>query len=231
MGTIIPAPGSKGRPRHAAHVGRITLTHADTEPNEPIGGRSGATTWWADGTTSYVLHFTSGHVHGWTMADEADTAIQAVDSLRDGEHMSGDRLWAALRDVRRLRTRLEALEGELILYAREEAKEGRARMSLREIGEVTQTHHTTVAERVDRMTRGAHASFRPWLVQGTPRADMHTGGCDCGAVHDSEPRPHSLDCGSRFPQAPEPEEEPPGTFCACSDPNCPTPDGQYTHGS
>lgn len=51
--------------------------------------------------------------------------------------------------------------------------------------------------------RGGHAAFRPWLVQGTPRADMHTGGCDCGAVHDEEPRPHSLDCASRFPQSPE----------------------------
>lgn len=30
-------------------------------------------------------------------------------------------------------------------------------------------------------------------------------------------------------QAP-PEDEPPGAYCACSDPNCPTPDGQYTHG-
>lgn len=24
--------------------------------------------------------------------------------------------------------------------------------------------------------------------------------------------------------------EPPGAYCACSDPDCPTPDGKYTHG-
>ncbi|MFI9031106.1 hypothetical protein [Streptomyces sp. NPDC053560] len=162
-------------PQDAAHAGRITLTHADTEPDHQAGGRRGATAWWADGTTSYVLHFRSGHVHGWTMADEADTAIRAVDSLRAGEDMDGDRLWAALRDVRRLRTRLEALEAELILYAREEAPAGRARMNLREIGEVTGTHHSTVAERVERMTRGAHASWRHWLVQGTAREALHKG--------------------------------------------------------
>lgn len=162
-------------PQYAAHTGRITLTHADTQPDAQAGGRSGATTWWADGTTSYVLHFRSGPVHGWTMADEADTAIQAVDSLRAGEELDSPRLWAALRDVRRLRNRLEALESELILYAREEAAEGRARLNLREIGEVTGTHFSTVAERVERLTRGAHPAFRHWLVQGTPRADMHTG--------------------------------------------------------
>jgi hypothetical protein len=27
------------------------------------------------------------------------------------------------------------------------------------------------------------------------------------------------------------DDPPPGVYCACSDPNCPTPDGQYTHGT
>ncbi|MFF4963237.1 hypothetical protein ACFY2Z_40955 [Streptomyces sp. NPDC001222] len=157
-------------PQYAAHAGRITLTHADTEPDDRIGGRSGATTFWQDGTTSYVLHFRSGHTHGWTMADEADTAIQAVDSLRAGEEISGDRLGAALRDVRRLRNRLEALEGELLMYARERGPEGRPRMSLRELGEATDTHHSTIAERVDRAETGAHHPWRGWLVQHTARA-------------------------------------------------------------
>lgn len=156
-------------PHHAAHAGRITLTHADTEPDTRIGGRSGATTFWQDGTTSYVLHFRSGHTHGWTMADEADTAIQAVDSLRAGEEMNADRLASALRDVRRLRNRLEALEAELVMYARETGPDGRPRMPLREIGEVTDTHHSTVAERVDRMSRGVTTSWRHWLVQNSPR--------------------------------------------------------------
>ena len=163
-------------PQHAAHAGRITLSHADTEPNQAIGGQDGATTWWQDGTTSYVVHFRSGQVHGWTMADETDTAIQAVDSLREGEEMNGDRLWAALRDVRRLRTRLEALEAELILYAREDGPQGRPRMSLQEIGEATQTHHTTVSERVQRSRRGeGTAEWRHWLVQGTPRLALYGG--------------------------------------------------------
>lgn len=162
-------------PQYAHHVGRITLTHADTEPETRLGGRNGATTWWADGTTSYVLHFRSGHVHGWTMADETDTAIQALDSLRAGEEMNGERLWAALRDVRRLRNRLEALEAELILYAREDGPEGRPRMPLREIGEVTSTHHTTVAERVERMRAGAHPEFRHWAVQNTDRTALYGG--------------------------------------------------------
>lgn len=176
MGTRIVAPGAESAiPQYAHHAGRITLAHADTAPDERIGGRNGATTWWQDGTTSYVVHFRSGHTHGWSMADETDTAVQAVDSLREGEDMNGDRLWAALRDVRRLRTRLEALEAELVLYAREDGPQGRPRMSLREIGEVTQTHHTTVAERVDRMRSGQHAPWRNWLVQGTPRAALYGG--------------------------------------------------------
>ncbi|MEU4352804.1 hypothetical protein [Streptomyces sp. NPDC023838] len=164
-----------GLPQYAHHTGRITLTHTDTEPETRLGGRNGATTWWADGTTSYLLHFRSGQVHGWTLADETDTAIQALDSLRAGEEMDGDRLWAALRDVRRLRTRLEALEAELVLYAREEGPQGGARMPLREIGEVTQTHHTTVAERVDRMRAGQHAPWRNWLVQHTDRETLYGG--------------------------------------------------------
>lgn len=317
MGTIIPAPDSTPARHHAAHAGRITLTHADTAPDERLGGHNGATTWWADGTTSYVVHFRSGHVHGWTMADECDTAVQAVDSLRAGENMSGERLWAALRDVRRLRNRLEALEGELILYAREGASENRARLSLREIGEVTGTSHPAVIQRLDRMHKGSHADFRQWLVQGTDRETLHGGGSapvtkvptlreqidtapggaflaeaiptdptgyvltvlDYGT--DQDPNPQELlrlDLGdwdhfraasaghrliergySVLPAAhfegdrvagwrPGPDgltysapvyriprddetEEPPGAYCGCSDPNCPTPDGQYTHGS
>ncbi|MEU6696148.1 hypothetical protein ABZ927_39090 [Streptomyces massasporeus] len=162
-------------PQHAAHAGRITLAHADTIV-DPRLGSSGATTWWADGTTSYVLNFRSGHAHGWTMADETDTAIQAVDSLRMGEDISPDRLHAALRDVRRLRTRLEALESELVLYARETGVDGRPKLSLREIGEATQTHHTTVDERVRRARSGeGTAAWRNWLVQGTYRARQYGG--------------------------------------------------------
>lgn len=177
MGTRIVAPGSESAvPHFAAHAGRITLTHADTAPDDRIGGQNGATTWWQDGTTSYVVHFRSGQVHGWTMADECDTAVQAVDSLRLCEDMGGERLWAALRDVRRLRTRLEALESELVLYARETGTDGRPKMSLREIGEATQTHHSTVDERVRRARSGeGTAEWRHWLVQGTYREAMYGG--------------------------------------------------------
>ncbi|MFF6873696.1 hypothetical protein [Streptomyces sp. NPDC012450] len=187
-------------PAHRAHhTGAITLTRQGIEPESTLG----ATTWWPDGTTSYVLHFRGSRPHSLTVADETDTAIQALDALRAGEELSGELLWEAIRDVRRLRSRLEALEGELVLYAREEGPEGRPRLSLRDLGEVTHTHHTTVAERVERMKRGVHAAFRNWLVHQTPRALMHTGGCDCAAGRDIEPRPHSLDCVSRIRQTPE----------------------------
>lgn len=158
--------------QHAAHVGRITLTHADTEPH-PQMPPNGATTWWADGTTSYVLHFRSGHVHGWTLADETDTVIQTVDSIRAGEDMAPDRLRSALRDVRRLRTRLEAVEAELILYARENGAQGRPRLPLRDIGEELGLHHTTVAERHGRLAAGEAPQWRNWLVQHTDRAGMY----------------------------------------------------------
>lgn len=38
------------------------------------------------------------------------------------------------------------------------------------------------------------------------------------------------DRGTGAPGDATPEEEPTGAYCACSDPDCPTPDGQYTHG-
>ncbi|MBK3583013.1 hypothetical protein JHN49_04535 [Streptomyces sp. MBT57] len=158
-------------PQYAAQAGRLQLTRTDgTDAAMPA---SGPTSWWADGTTSYVLHFRSGHVHGWTIADETDTVIQAVDSLRAGEEISGDRLRHALRDVRRLRTRLAALESELILYAREDGSTSYPRLSLRDVAEEVGVHHTTVAERHTRMVTGEHAAWRPWLVQDTPRADMY----------------------------------------------------------
>lgn len=159
----------------AAHLGRITLTHQDTEADTRITtNRQGATTWWADGTTSYVLHFRSGHTHGWTIADEADTVIQAVDSLRNGEHFGADRLHNVLRDVRRLRTRLEALEAELILYARETDDRGNVRLSLRDIGEELGLHHSTVDERWRRMLNGDMPAWRSWLVQDTDRENLYT---------------------------------------------------------
>ena len=39
----------------------------------------------------------------------------------------------------------------------------------------------------------------------------------------------SLDTAARSLTVREPEE-PSGVYCACSDPACPTPEGQYTHG-
>lgn len=163
----------------AAHLGRITLTHQDTEVDTRITtNQHGATTWWADGTTSYVLHFRSGHTHGWTIADEADTVIQAVDSLRNGEHFGADRLHNVLRDVRRLRTRLEALEAELILYSRETDPQGKAKLSLRDIAEELGLHHSTVAERLQRMLSGDMPAWRHWLVQGTDRENLHADSTD-----------------------------------------------------
>lgn len=161
-------------PQYAAHADRITLSHADTEPHPQLGS-SGATTYWADGTTSYVLHFRSGQVHGWTMADEADTAIHALDSLRAGEEMSKEALASALRDTRRLMTRLTAVQDELTLYAREDGPAGTPRMSWRAIGEEVGLHFSTVRERHGRMVAGDHAEWRYWLTQDTPRAAMYGG--------------------------------------------------------
>lgn len=162
---------------HAAHLGKITLTHADTEPDTKIKtNQHGATTWWADGTTSYVLHFRSGHVHGWTLADEMDTVIQTVDRLRAGEEMTDDILRHSMQDVRRLRSRLEALESELILYSKEyDPQQGKSKLSLRDIAEELGLHHSTVAERLSRMRSGDLPDFRHWLVQGTDRASLYNG--------------------------------------------------------
>ncbi|MFB7484829.1 AsnC family protein [Streptomyces anulatus] len=158
-------------PQYAHRAGRLQLTRTDGVGHAMPP--SGPTTWWDNRTTSFVLNFRSAKVHGETIADETDTVIQAVDSLRAGEEISANRLRDALQDVRRLRTRLAALESELILYARETGEDGRKRLPLRDVAEELGIHHTTVAERHARMEAGEHAGWRHWLVQDTAREAMY----------------------------------------------------------
>jgi len=125
--------------------------------------------WWNDGVTTYVLRFKGSHAIEHTVADEADTVIGAIEELRNGGEMEPEFLRTALRDVRRLQTRLAAVADELLLYAREDAPNGRPRLSYRAIGDETGQHFTTVAERHGRVSGGEFATWRNWLVQHTPR--------------------------------------------------------------
>ncbi|MFF3982776.1 hypothetical protein [Streptomyces sp. NPDC001828] len=151
-----------------------TRTPAATvmEPNE----LAGPTAFWPDGTTSYVLHFKGGHATSWTVADEADTAVRALEALRGGEEITPDALRAYLRDVRRLETRMTALKEELLLFARESGPNGRARLPFREIGDELRQHHSTVAERHQRILDGDTAQWRGWLTQHTERAALYSNG-------------------------------------------------------
>jgi hypothetical protein len=159
------------RPQDAAHKGRIRLENLDSTPAAHSPAQEGATAFWADGTTSYVLHFRSGRTHGGALADETDTVIRAVDCLREGEDMTPGALRNALRDLRRLRTRLEAVEAELILYAREPGETGRPRLTFRDIGDELELSHSSVMERHARMVDDGYAPpWRNWLVQDTDRA-------------------------------------------------------------
>ncbi|MEU6235408.1 hypothetical protein [Kitasatospora sp. NPDC047058] len=153
---------------HAHHRGEIRLQRSGMEHRET----SGATTWWPDGTTSYVLHFKGPH-SVWTIADEADTVIKAVEDLHSGEEMSKSLLQSRLRDTRRLLTRLNAIEEELLLYAREAGPDGEPRLSWREIGEEMGLHFTTARERHKRAASGQGAPCRHWLVQHTHRDQMY----------------------------------------------------------
>ncbi|MFB6668518.1 hypothetical protein [Streptomyces parvus] len=150
-----------------------TRTPAETvmEPNE----LDGPTAFWPDGTTSYVLHFKGGHT-SWTVADEADTALRALEALRAGEEITPDALRAYLRDARQLETRIAALKEELLLLAREPGPNGRARLSFRDIGAELGQHHSTVAERHQRILDGDTARWRGWLTQNTERAAMYANG-------------------------------------------------------
>lgn len=47
-------------------------------------------------------------------------------------------------------------------------------------------------------------------------------------MHAAPEDAYQYDMGAMTP--PGLDAEPAGTFCACSDPDCPTPDGTYTHG-
>lgn len=61
------------------------------------------------------------------------------------------------------------------------------------------------------------------LVTMDPEADPLA-----GPPYDPSPEPYGS--GDYDDRPWEPDPEPSGTYCACADPDCPTPDGQYTHG-
>ncbi|RPK32404.1 hypothetical protein EES39_38620 [Streptomyces sp. ADI92-24] len=147
---------------------------------------AGPTVYWPDGTSSYVLHFKGGHI-SWTVADEADTALRALEAIRGGEEISKGALQAYLRDVRRLETRMTALKEELLLFARETGTNGKARLTFRELGDELRQHHSTVGERHQRILDGDNAEWRHWLTQHTARAALYSNG---GGL----PRPSEPEC-------------------------------------
>ncbi|MFD7645755.1 hypothetical protein ACFV4P_34505 [Kitasatospora sp. NPDC059795] len=109
----------------------------------------------------------------WPIADETDTVLQAVDTLRSGQEMSDQFLRAALRDTHRLINRLTAVQEELLLYAREAASTGKPRLTWREIGDEVGLHFTTTRERHKRVAATDSSPWRTWLVQNTGREDMY----------------------------------------------------------
>ena len=169
--------------RSTHHNGEIELVRRDGVGFAMGSPRqSGSTAFWADGSTSYLLHTRTGHVHGWMLADEMDTVIQFVDRMRLGEEITPESLAKALEDIRRLRTRLDAIESEAILIAREpdEVIGKPHRLTVQEIGAELGLDHSTVVGREKRMKAGHHAAWRHWLVQGTERDAMYTGDDDEG---------------------------------------------------
>jgi hypothetical protein len=150
----------------------FSTTHPDMLHNEV----SGNTTFWPDGTTTYTLVTKEGHATGWTVADEADTVLRAIEAIRSGKRPADAELWRYMTDTRRLLTRLQAVQDELLLLAREADEQGNV-MSWREIGEAVGQHFTTVRERHERITVGEQpAVWRGWLTQHTERATRYTGG-------------------------------------------------------
>ena len=169
--------------RFTHHNGDITLVRTDGvdfADHSPI--QKGAVAWWQDGSTSYLLHTRTGQVHGFALADEMDTVIQFVDRVRRGEEITPDSMAKALEDIRRLRMRMDAIENEAILVARESAEDNvgrikrrKPRMTFEAIAAELGLDHSTVIERYKRMSRGIHAAWRHWLVQHTDRDAMYAG--------------------------------------------------------
>ncbi|MEU5547160.1 hypothetical protein AB0G85_33090 [Streptomyces sioyaensis] len=152
---------------------------------------NGPTAYWQDGTTTYVLHFAGGHI-SWTVADEADTALGALEAIREGEEIDKYRLQTYIRDVRRLEMRMTALKEELMLYAREEGPDGEPRLSWGELGDELRQHRTTAAERHRRILAGDTAAWRNWLTQHTERARLYTNGGEL-PVEEQELPEHKTD--------------------------------------
>ncbi|GHH25718.1 hypothetical protein [Streptomyces rubradiris] len=136
---------------------------------------AGPTAYWPDGATSYILAFKGG-LPSWTIADEAETAIAALEALQSGQEIDKELLQAYLRGVRRLEMRLTAIKEELLLYARETGPDGKARLTFRELGEELSQHYSTVAERHQRIVDGDSADWRHWVTQHTERATFYTNG-------------------------------------------------------
>ncbi|MEU9480727.1 hypothetical protein [Streptomyces sp. NPDC048191] len=146
----------------------------DTVLMEPVSV-AGPTVYWPDGTTSHVLTFKGGH-SSWTIADEAETAIAALEAIQSGEEIGRELLQAYVRGVRQLEMRLTALKEELLLYARETGPSGKARLTFRELGDELRQHHSTVAERHQRIIDGDTADWRRWVTQNTERATLYANG-------------------------------------------------------
>ncbi|MFE5866333.1 hypothetical protein ACFQ77_38135 [Streptomyces virginiae] len=176
-------------PSYTGTQWRIAQVELDPETRAPAKTvmepteLAGPTVFWPDGTTSYVLHFKGGHTTSWTVADETDTALRAIEALRGGQEVTPEALRSYLRDVRRLETRMTALKEELLLFARESAPNGRARLPFRDIAEELGQHHSTVAERYQRILDGDTAQWRPWLTQHTQRAAMYVNGGQLPLAH------------------------------------------------
>ncbi|WP_432138605.1 hypothetical protein [Streptomyces sp. bgisy154] len=136
---------------------------------------AGPTVSWPDGTTSYVLTFKGGS-SSWTIADETETAVAALEAIQSGEEIGKELLQAYTRGVRQLEMRLTALKEELLLYARESGPSGKARLTFRELGDELRQHRSTVAERHQRIVDGDTADWRRWVTQNTERATLYSNG-------------------------------------------------------
>ena len=79
---------------------------------------------WDDGRQTYTLQWGAGAhsiVHGFQTADRADTLIMAIEAIRKDRDKLADPsfLRMALREGRRLRESIAAIEDELIKAARQ----------------------------------------------------------------------------------------------------------------
>lgn len=166
---------------------------------------------WDDQVQTFTLQWgpaAGAWAHGALMAEEMDAALLALEAIRAGDVgrlRDAEFLTRSMSRVRRLRMRLEAIEEELLLAARDKEPTGKSTLTWDAVGGELRQHPTSVRERWIRSTSGQYAEFRDWLTQEiTGRGDPAPGAEHFTEVYGPPEQPDMVFAGCRCGWTSEP---------------------------